>query len=146
MRLTGIGGVSRRLTSNLTLAEGKKLCLAMALLGNPDLLLLDEPMMGLNDTECLEMRELIGMLGERKTVLLFSSDYDTVVPLSDTLVLLSSGQILAADVPEILEARLSEQGEVSSLRDLYTALCGASEEDADQDDPCEEEVEKEDAE
>lgn len=146
MRLTGISGVSRRLASNLTPAEEKKLCLAMALLGNPDLLLLDEPMMGLNDAERVEMRELLGMLGERKTVLLFSSDYDTVVPLSNTVVLLSSGQILATDAPEVLEARLAEQGEGSSLRELYMALCGASEEEVTEDDQGAEDTEEEDAE
>lgn len=142
LKLTGLSALGRRLCVNLTASEKKKLSLAMSLLGNPDLLLLDEPVAGLEAYERRDVEEILRMLGERKTVLVFSSDYDTVASLSDTVVLLAFGEILGVDTLDGFAERLAGETVFETLRDLYASLDDVIE--GDEDDLGDEEEETED--
>ncbi len=142
LRLTGLSSIHRRLVSKLSVGQLKKLGLAAALLGNPDVLLLDEPIRGIGAEEREEILGLIRMLGELKTVVLFAEDYDTVAMLCEDVVLLSMGQVLASGSLATLEERLSGKEENLSLREMYAALRTPVTREADEMDEMKEEKEE----
>ncbi len=125
--LVGLSDLRRRLVKNLSRGQRKKLTLAASLLGNPDLLLLDEPLSGLTVEERDELLDLIPMLGAMKTLLLATEQYQTACQLCEDIVLLSDGEVLAQGSFADLEERLREKS--TTLPELYRSLCAAEREE-----------------
>ncbi len=121
--LVGLTTVRRRLVRNLRTAELRRLALAAALMGNPELLLLDDPMTGMKRDDREEMMGLVRMLGRMKTVILATEDFETARALCHDVVLLCDGRILVTGSFDELEEKLRRQGEGSvPLSELYRAL------------------------
>lgn len=109
MEMTGISDVADRLIRHLSKGYRQRVGLAQALVGFPDVLILDEPTVGLDPKQIIEMRELIRGLRERHTVILSSHILSEVSAVCDTVLILSHGHLVASDTPESLSRRLSAQ-------------------------------------
>lgn len=107
MEMTGIQDVSERLIRHLSKGYRQRVGLAQAMIGYPDILILDEPTVGLDPKQIIEMRELIRSLRERHTVILSSHILSEVSAVCDTVLILSHGRLVASDTPENLSRRLS---------------------------------------
>jgi branched-chain amino acid transport system ATP-binding protein len=104
--------------SLLSHGEHRLLELAMALAGNPRLLLLDEPMAGLGPDESSRMVEMLGRLKRRYTILLVEHDMEAVFALADRITVLVYGRVIASGAPDVIradaqvrEAYLGEDGD-----------------------------------
>ena len=124
--LTGLEACRNRLVKRLTAEEEKRLGLAAALLGNPDVLLLDEPIPAVRADARQEFFELIRMLGRIKTVLLATADFEVARSLCEDVVILSDGKLLAKGGFEELDAKLKAGGESESLEQIYRMLAAAA--------------------
>lgn len=123
LELVGISNKERRLFEKLTAAEKKKASIAAALLGNPSLLLIDEPILSsFPADEKREISSLIRMLGTRKTVLLAGEDLSVMRTLCEDVILLSGGSVLASGSFLELEETLAQTDEKTSLEALYATL------------------------
>jgi ABC-2 type transport system ATP-binding protein len=102
----GLRGVADRLVGKLSKGYRQRVGLAQALLGDPEVLILDEPTAGLDPEQVTEIRGLIrGLAGER-TVLLSSHILSEVSLLCRRIIVINRGRILAEDTPERLSERL----------------------------------------
>ena len=81
--------------------------IAQAILGDPDIIILDEPTVGLDPRQITEIRELIQKLGENKTVILSSHILSEVQAVCDSILILSRGKLVACDTPDNLERLLT---------------------------------------
>jgi ABC-2 type transport system ATP-binding protein len=77
--------------------------IAQAILGDPDIIILDEPTVGLDPRQIIEIRELIRSLGEKHTVILSSHILSEVQAVCSTIMIISKGKLVACDTPENLE-------------------------------------------
>lgn len=107
MEMTGISDVADRLIRHLSKGYRQRVGLAQALVGFPDVLILDEPTVGLDPKQIIEMRALIRSLRERHTVILSSHILSEVSAVCDTVLILSHGRLVASDTPQSLSRRLS---------------------------------------
>ncbi len=105
----------KRKTLINTLSKGyrQRVGLADALLGNPDLLILDEPTNGLDPNQIRQIRELIRALSENHTVILSTHILHEVEMICNKVIIIDQGEIKAADTPENLTANLRAAGRVS---------------------------------
>lgn len=92
-----------------TLSKGYKqrVGLAAALLGNPELLLLDEPTVGLDPNQIVDIRNVIKSLGETTTILLSTHIIQEVSAICDKVIIINEGNLIAIDEPDNLSRRLS---------------------------------------
>lgn len=95
--------VSGRLIRNLSKGYRQRVGLAQALVGNPKVLILDEPMVGLDPKQIIEMRELIKELAGEHTVILSSHILSEVSAVCDHILILSKGKLVAGGSPEELQ-------------------------------------------
>lgn len=95
--------VSGRLIRNLSKGYKQRVGLAQALVGNPKVLILDEPMVGLDPKQIIEMRELIKALAGEHTVILSSHILSEVSAVCDHILILSGGKLMASGSPEELQ-------------------------------------------
>ncbi len=93
------------LIGHLSKGYRQRLGLAQALVHDPDVLILDEPTIGLDPKQIIEVRELIRELGEERTVILSSHILPEVKQICDRVLIISRGHLVAADTPERLSAR-----------------------------------------
>ena len=100
--LTGLGDVRKRLIKNLSKGYKQRVGLAQALVGNPEVVILDEPTVGLDPKQIIEIRRLIRDLGEDHTVVLSSHILPEVADVCERLVIINNGQIVAQDTLENL--------------------------------------------
>lgn len=107
MELTQIGDVKDRLIRNLSKGYRQRLGIAQAILGDPDMIILDEPTVGLDPRQITQIRELIQKLGQNRTVILSSHILGEVQAVCETILILSKGHLVACDTPENLRKRLS---------------------------------------
>lgn len=103
MEVTGITGVADRLIRNLSKGYKQRVGIAQAILGDPEIIILDEPTVGLDPRQIIEIRELIQNLGEHHTVILSSHILSEVQAVCHTILIISKGTLVACDTPENLE-------------------------------------------
>jgi len=105
--LVRIGDVRGRVIRHLSKGYRQRVGLAQALLGNPDVLILDEPTVGLDPKQIIEIRALIRELGERHTVILSSHILPEVQAVCDRVIVINKGRLVADGTPEELSHALS---------------------------------------
>lgn len=103
MGKTGLNDVKDKLTKNLSRGYKQRTSLAGALVGNPKLLILDEPTVGLDPKQITEIRNLIKELGKEHTVILSSHILSEVSQICNKVIIINEGKIIAVDTPENLE-------------------------------------------
>jgi ABC-2 type transport system ATP-binding protein len=102
MRRTGLLDVVNRQIGQLSKGYRQRVGIAQALVGNPEVIVLDEPTVGLDPAQIVEIRELVRALGKDHTVLLSSHILSEVSELCDEVLILSKGKLVARDTPEKL--------------------------------------------
>ena len=107
MRLVKIDGVKNRLIKNLSKGYRQRVGFAQALIGNPDVLILDEPTVGLDPKQIIEIRNLIGKLGKNHTKILSSHILSEIQAVCKRVIIINKGQIIADDTPDSLSYKLS---------------------------------------
>ena len=105
MRSVGIEHVADRLIRNLSKGYRQRVGLGQALVGNPKALILDEPTIGLDPHQIIEMRDLVRTLGEQRTVILSSHILPEVSAVCERIIIISHGKIVASDTAENLARR-----------------------------------------
>ncbi len=105
--LTGIEEVRSRVIRNLSKGYRQRVGLAQALVGNPKALILDEPTVGLDPKQIIEIRTLIKRLGENHTMILSSHILPEVQAVCDKIVVINNGKIVADDTADNLSKTLS---------------------------------------
>jgi ABC-2 type transport system ATP-binding protein len=105
--LTRIADVRKRLIRNLSKGYRQRVGLAQALVGNPGTLILDEPTVGLDPKQILEIRTLIKNLGSNHTVILSSHILPEIQAVCDRIVIINKGHIVANDKTDALASNLS---------------------------------------
>ena len=103
MRTTRIDTVANRLIRNLSKGYRQRVGIAQALLGSPEVIILDEPTVGLDPQQIIEIRDLIRALGDSHTVILSSHILSEVRAVCDQIIIIAKGQLVASDTPENLE-------------------------------------------
>ena len=102
MEKTRIADVRKRLIRNLSKGYRQRVGIAQALLGNPEVIILDEPTVGLDPAQIIEIRELIRELGKEHTLVLSSHILSEVQAVCDSILILSKGRLVACDTAENL--------------------------------------------
>lgn len=102
MELVKITDVRNRLIKNLSKGYKQRVGLAQALVGSPDVLILDEPTVGLDPKQIIEIRKLIKALGKEHTIILSSHILPEVSAVCERVVIINKGEIAAIDTPENL--------------------------------------------
>ena len=115
LALCGLEGVKERIIQNLSKGYQQRLTLAQALMNQPDVLILDEPTVGLDPENVSEIRHLIKSLSEDRTIILSSHILSEVSMICNKVMIMDSGSIIAADTPENL-GLLLQKGQVIDLQ------------------------------
>jgi ABC-2 type transport system ATP-binding protein len=103
MKQTDVTSMRLRLIKNLSKGYRQRVGLAQAILGDPKVIILDEPTVGLDPQQLIEIRDLIRRLGRNRTVLLSSHIMQEISAVCDMLIIISNGKLVAQDTPENLE-------------------------------------------
>lgn len=103
VELTKIKDVAHRLIKNLSKGYRQRVGLAQAILGYPEVIILDEPTVGLDPKQIIEIRDLIKTLGKKHTVILSSHILPEVSAVCDEVLIIAHGKLLAEDTPDNLE-------------------------------------------
>lgn len=106
MEETQITDVAGRLIRNLSKGYKQRVGIAQTLLGSPKVIILDEPTVGLDPIQVVEIRELIKNLGRRHTVILSSHILSEVQQMCDEIIIIAKGRLIAYDTAENLEKML----------------------------------------
>ena len=109
---TRIQNVRKRLISKLSKGYRQRVGIAQALLGNPKVIILDEPTVGLDPIQIIEIRDLIKQLGKNHTVILSSHILSEVQAICEKVLIISGGKLIAFDDPEHLEKSLAGSNEI----------------------------------
>jgi ABC-2 type transport system ATP-binding protein len=112
MDLCGLRDVERKLVGNLSKGYRQRVGLADAMVHEPDLLILDEPTIGLDPNQIRQVRELIKNLGRHHTILISTHILPEVELTCSRVLIINRGRIEASDAPENLRARLRATGDV----------------------------------
>ena len=105
MKQCGLTEVARRYIGNLSKGYRQRVGIAQALVGNPQVLILDEPTIGLDPKQIVEIRQLIKGLAGAKTVILSTHILPEVAMTCDRVVIINEGRVIAEDKPENLTAQ-----------------------------------------
>jgi ABC-2 type transport system ATP-binding protein len=108
----GLADASRRIIGQLSKGFRQRVGLADALVHEPDLIILDEPTIGLDPSQIRAVRQMIKDLGRRHTVLLSSHILPEVELTCNRVLIMREGKILAADTPENLQKGMSSHGQI----------------------------------
>lgn len=134
MERTGVTEMKDRPIRNLSKGYKQRVGLAQALLGDPEIIILDEPTVGLDPKQIIEMRDLIRGLREKHTVILSSHILSEVSAVCDQILIISTGKLVACDTPEGLtrlmtgeeELTLQVKGSAGRLEEVLSGLDGIS--------------------
>ena len=122
MEETFITDMSGRLIRNLSKGYKQRVGMAQAILGDPEVLIFDEPSVGLDPKQIIEVRDLIRKLGEKHTVILSSHILSEVSAVCDHIMIISKGKLVADGSPEELQNMMGGKAEIE-----ITVLGDASE-------------------
>ena len=129
MEMTGIDKVSHRLIKHLSKGYRQRVGLAQAIVGFPEIIILDEPMVGLDPKQIIEIRELIRELGKKHTVFLSSHILSEVSAVCDYIMIMSDGRLVASNTPDNLSKmlkgnvlQLSVKGAKESVTKAFSKL------------------------
>lgn len=131
--LAGLEEVEERLIKNLSKGYKQRVGIAQALLANPEIIILDEPTVGLDPKQIIEVRDLIRELGKDHTVILSSHILSEVRSVCDHILIISKGKLVANDTPENLEKLYAPK----SFEELFLELTGEEAEIAEEADALE---------
>lgn len=129
IRQTGIEDVAHRRISALSKGYKQRVGIAQALLGSPKVIILDEPTVGLDPIQIIEIRDLIKELGQTHTVIFSSHILSEVQTICDQIIMIAKGKLVAFDTPENLEKHLLAPNEViltsdASVEEVQALLSG----------------------
>ncbi len=124
--------MKNRLIKQLSKGYKQRVGVAQALLGSPDVIILDEPTVGLDPKQIIEIRDLIKELGKTHTIILSSHILSEVSAICDYVMIISHGRLVASDTPENLSKKmagsntllLTVRGNESAVRGALTNLAG----------------------
>lgn len=141
MDLVKIQDVKGRLIKNLSKGYRQRVGMAQAILGKPDVIILDEPTVGLDPKQMIEIRDMIRDLGKKHTVILSSHILSEVSAVCDHILIISHGKLIASDTPENLERRMEHsagleleiKGDSSAVRSVLGEIPEIEVADAAQD-------------
>ena len=127
-----ITDMKNRLIKNLSKGYRQRVGLAQAILGYPDVIILDEPTVGLDPKQIIEIRDLIKNLKKKHTVILSSHILSEVSAVCDYVLIISHGRLVASDTPDNLSKlaagsnnlSLIVKGEKESIRQLLSEIPG----------------------
>ncbi|MBP8989326.1 MAG: ATP-binding cassette domain-containing protein [Clostridia bacterium] len=108
LKLVRITDVANRLIKNLSKGYRQRVGIAQALIGNPEVLVLDEPTIGLDPKQIIEIRNLIKELGKNHTIILSSHILPEVQAVCERVVIINKGKIVAEDTPESLSRKMTK--------------------------------------
>ena len=131
---TGLADVRGRLINNLSKGYRQRVGIAQALVGNPEIVILDEPTVGLDPKQIIEIRDLIRMLGQKHTVILSSHILSEVSAVCDSVMIIAHGKLVANGTPEELtrlfagdqEIHIEHKGNEDAVRGALGALENAA--------------------
>ena len=106
MEMLSLEDVKERLVKNLSKGYRQRVGLGQALVGNPEILILDEPTVGLDPKQIIEIRSLIKDLSKEHTVILSSHILSEVSALCDQILIISKGKLVACDTPQNLSSQM----------------------------------------
>ncbi len=112
MEITKITEMKNRRISALSKGYKQRVGIAQALLGNPKVIILDEPTVGLDPIQIIEIRDMIKELGKTHTVILSSHILSEVQTICDEIMIISHGKLVAFDTPENLTSKMVSSNEV----------------------------------
>ena len=112
---TGLKEVQNKLIRNLSRGYKQRVSLAGALVGNPDVIILDEPTVGFDPKQITEIRSLIKQLGKKHTVILSTHILSEVSQICEKVIIINKGKIIAIDTPENLEKSTKEKNGISVI-------------------------------
>ncbi|HCC35164.1 MAG TPA: ABC transporter [Ruminococcaceae bacterium] len=112
-RLVLIGDVMNRVIKNLSRGYRQRVGIAQALIGNPEALILDEPTVGLDPRQIIEMRRLIRLLGKNHTVILSSHILPEIQAVCQRVIVMNGGKIIADGTPDRLAKKLAPSRRVT---------------------------------
>ena len=108
MAKTNLTDVQNKLIKNLSRGYKQRVSMAGALVGNPKILILDEPTVGLDPKQITEIRELIKSLAKDHTVIISSHILSEISQMCEKVIILNKGKLIAIDTPENLENKVSK--------------------------------------
>ncbi len=109
---TGLEAVRKRRIGVLSKGYKQRVGIAQAILGDPKIIILDEPTIGLDPIQMIEIRDLIRELGKTHTVILSSHILSEVQTICDKILMIAHGKLVAFDTPEMLEKQLVAPGKI----------------------------------
>ncbi len=112
LKLVKIDNVAERLIKTLSKGYRQRVGIAQALVGNPDVLILDEPTVGLDPKQIIEIRNLIAKLGKNHTIILSSHILSEIQAVCERVIIINHGKIVANDTPNELSKALSKDHSV----------------------------------
>lgn len=132
MQIVKITHVADRMIRNLSKGYKQRVGLAQALIGNPDVLILDEPTVGLDPKQIIEIRNVIRELGRSRTVILSTHILQEVTAICDRVAIINHGRVAALDTIENLSASFGEKGKYlvraigsrDEVRDILNSVVG----------------------
>ena len=124
--------VSERLIKHLSKGYKQRVGLAGAMMGNPDILILDEPTVGLDPSQIIEMRELIRELSKNNTVLLSSHIMQEISAVCDEIIIINEGKMITKDTPENITKKMVDtngvhvvvKGDKTKLKEALRTISG----------------------
>ena len=108
LELCGLGSVRNRTIGKLSKGYQQRVGIAQAILHDPELLILDEPTLGLDPKQIIEIRQLIKNLGAERTVILSSHILPEVSQVCNRIIIINEGELVAVDTPDNLRSRLKK--------------------------------------
>jgi len=108
MSQVSIDDIPRRLIKNLSRGYRQRVGLAQAMIGNPKVIIMDEPTIGLDPKQIIEMREVVKNLGKKHTVILSSHIMQEVSAVCDRMMIINRGKIVASGTPESLSDNITK--------------------------------------